>query len=227
MQNSGFIYINLLPYRKKQKNFKIRQFSLLMASFAFTGLFVIAMYHAFLATRIEIQESRNTFIESENKELDKQIKSIANLKDEIKLTLEKRKVAETLQLNRADGVNIVNQVANNLPDGTAIKSVKLEHKSPKSLVTITGQTTSNNKVSNYMTSLANTDVFENPNLLEIKAVILVPANQASNIKRQQEIKASEFAITVDMRQNVSEELKKYSDDMAIKKSSKESSKGAN
>lgn len=227
MQNSGFIYINLLPYRKKQKNFKVKQFSLLMSSFVFVALFIIGLYHAFIAARVEIQDSRNAYIETENKELDKQIKSISNLKDEIKLTLEKRKVAETLQINRADGVNIINQVANNLPDGTAIKSIKLEHKSPKSVVTIMGQTTSNNKVSNYMTSLADTEVFENPNLIEIKSVILVPANQSQNIKKQQqEIKANEFTITVDMEQNVSGEFKKFTEELNNKKT-KSDNKGGN
>lgn len=204
MENSGFIFINLLPYRKKLKNFKIQQFSLLMGSFAFVGLFLIVLAHIFYAASNEFQLSRNNFIETENKELDKKIKSIATLKDEIKLTLDKRKIVETLQSNRADGVNIINQVANNLPDGTALKSIKKD----KDVVTIVGQTTSNNKVSNYMTALAETDTFKDPNLIEVKSVILVPVSQASSQgqKQYQEIKANEFTITVKMRQSL-EELK--------------------
>lgn len=200
MENTGFIFINLLPYRKKIKQFKIKQFSMLMGTFAFVGLILIGIVHAFYSARIDMQENRNEFIETENKALDKQIASISNLKNEIKLTLDKRKVVELLQINRADGVNIINQVANNLPDGTALKSIKKE----KDLVTIVGQTTSNNKVSNYMTALANTDTFKDPNLLEIKSVILVPASTGKASSYAQEIKANEFTITVKMVQSLDE-----------------------
>lgn len=204
MENSGFVFINLLPYRKKIKMFKVQQFSMLMGSFAFVGLVIVTLAHLFYAARIELQDSRNVFIENENKELDKKIKSIASLKDEIKLTLDKRRIVETLQSNRADGVNIINQVANNLPDGTALKTIKKD----KDTVTIVGQTTSNNKVSNYMTALGATDTFKDPNLIEIKSVILVPVTQGNSSQSKnnlvQEIKANEFTITVKMRQSLEE-----------------------
>src|SRR5579875_673091 len=116
MENNGFIFVNLLPYRDEQKAVKVKKFTAIVSSFAVVGIALIGVGHFTLSVQLENQESRNTFIESENKKLDSTITSISSLREEIKLTLAKRKVVETLQTNRADGVNIINEIANNLPD---------------------------------------------------------------------------------------------------------------
>lgn len=124
MENKGFIIINLLPYRDKIKKDKLRQFGLLMAFFVLVAGAVIFSGHTILSFKISSQESRNKYIENKNEGLDKQIKEISNLKDEIKETLAKRQVVESLQVNRSDTVTILNEISKQIPEGMLLKSVK-------------------------------------------------------------------------------------------------------
>lgn len=204
MNNNEFILVNLFPYREKQKALQIKKFSALMILFLVLGGVLVALGHLYLAFQMEIQEDRNKFIESENIKLDDKIKSIANLKEEIKVTLEKRKIVEALQTNRADGVNIINELANNLPDDTNLKSIV--KKGDK--IIVNGQTTSNNKVSHYMTALDESPVFTSPGLVEIKAIVLVK-NEKGKVK--EEIPMNEFTITVE-KQKSEEELKRMAEE---------------
>lgn len=202
MENKGFILVNLLPYREKLKKEKIVQFSLLMGLFGVASLALIFVGHTFLSLQIDQQERRKAFIEKQNKELETQIKDIADLKLQIKDTLAKRAVVEALQVNRADGVNIFNTVAKALIEGTSIKEIK----KVGNRVTIIGQTQSNAKVANYMTNLEETDVFRNPQLIEVRSMLIKQKNRRSN--KDEEFQLNEFVITVDLEKPIVEEAHK-------------------
>lgn len=186
---NGFVIINLMPYREKQKANAIKKFIFVMGSFGIAGILLTGVIHGLMSLRIENQKNRNEFIQQENKKLDETIKSIAKLKEEIKLTLSKRKVVEQLQENRSDAINIVNTVAIKIPEDTFLNSIKKENDA----VTIVGQTYSNNKVSHYMTGLEESSVFKEPVLKEIKAKNIDSSN-LKNKNRTKEIKISEFSL---------------------------------
>lgn len=217
MENKGFIFINLLPYREKIKSNQIKKFISLISAGSLIAILIITVTHLTLSIQLENQTSRNDFISKENLKLDDSIKSIVTLKEEIKNTIMKRNVVEALQVNRADGVNIINEIANNLPDDVFLKNfTKIKNK-----LTIIGQTTSNNKVSQYMTALDKSPVFNNPDLIEIKSVILKPDVSNKNKVNQQE-SISEFSITVEMQN--SEEKTKNSEEINNKKNKVDSNK---
>jgi len=188
---NGFITINLMPYREKQKSQAIKRFTVLLGAFAIGGLILTGIAHGIMSFRIEEQKNRNNFIASENKKLDETIKSIAKLKEEIKLTLAKRKVVEQLQANRSVAINIVNTVANKIPEDTFLNSVKKENDN----VTIIGQTYSNNKVSHYMVGLDESNILKEPVLKEIKAKS-IDNSSLKNRNRAKEVKISEFSLVL-------------------------------
>lgn len=198
---NGFITINLMPYREKQKANAVKRFAFLVGGFALGGLILVGMVHGVISFRIEEQKNRNNFITSENKKLDETIKSIAKLKEEIKLTLAKRKVVEQLQANRSDAINIVNTVANTIPEDTFLNSVKKEDEN----VTIVGQTYSNNKVSHYMVGLEESQIFKDPTLKEIKAKN-IDNSSLKNRNRAKEVKISEFSLVLKMERTDDESL---------------------
>lgn len=198
MENKGFILVNLLPYREKLKKEKIVQFSLLMGLFSLASLSLLFVGHTYVSVQVDGQERRNVFIEKANKDLEVQIKDIANLKVEIKDTLAKRAVVESLQVNRADGVNIFNTVAQALIEGTSIKEIK----KVGDKVTIIGQTKSNAKVANYMTNLDNTEVFRNPQLIEVRSMLYKQKNKRTD--KEEEFQLNEFVITVDLEKPIVE-----------------------
>jgi type IV pilus assembly protein PilN len=199
MKNKGYLFVNLLPYREQIKKEQIKQFSLLMGLFAIVASFILFLIYSLISLEVDAQKSRNQYIETQNKKLDQDIKSIASLKDEIKETLAKRKVVEDLQVDRSDAVSILNALSLQLPEATTLKSISQSNQK----ITIVGTTTSNNKVSSYMTNLSNTDVFINPELIEVKSVAVTNRKQNARVRDDQSI--NEFTITVNMKPKVAEE----------------------
>lgn len=195
MNKKGYVLINLLPYREKIKKEKIQSFSILMGIFAAFGALLVFLDNSYLSIKIEHQTERNDYIKSTNKELDQQIKSIADLKEKIKSTLAKRKVVEDLQKNRSDTVKILNDLANSLPDGVSLNSVSENN----DLLTIVGTTDSNDKVSNYMLSLAQHPIFTNPHLIEIQSIEQAQTIKDGNKTINQTIKTNQFILTINLK----------------------------
>lgn len=201
MQNTGFVLINLQPYREKIKKDKIRQAALLMGFFVMIGVASIFLLNQGFSGQISNQESRNDFLKKKNSELDAQIKDISNLRENIKETLAKRRVVESLQVNRSDGVIILNEVAKRLPDGTLLKSVKRVANN----ITIIGQTQSQSKVSSYMTSLKEYELFGDPKLVEIKAVdVITPPRTTRKDDKGETIRFNEFTILLPIKNTIVE-----------------------
>lgn len=188
--NKGYVLINLMPYREKIKAQKTKNFTILISMFIGLSFLLIFTIYSIVSLQIESQLNRNEFISKENKKLDVDIKEIITLKEDIKQTLEKRKVVEDLQVDRSDVVNILNILSNQLPEGTSLKSLKqLDSK-----ITIIGLTQSSNKVSNYMTNLESSQFFTKANLIEVKA-IQNPIKKLNN-KVADDIMLNEFTMEV-------------------------------
>lgn len=167
--NKGFVFVNLMPFREQIKKDQMKQIYMILSFFAAVAVFCIFISYSFVNMQLDSQKSRNSYIEKENKKLDEDIKTIANLQSEINDTLGKRKVVESLQVNRVDAVNILNEVSTQLPEGMKLTEISSKTNGATDIVTIKGTTNSNNKVSAYMTQLVNSNVFVSPVLIEIKS----------------------------------------------------------
>lgn len=189
----GYVFINLLPYREKNKKEKIKKVTSYLFMYAVMASALLFLAYSYVSYNIETQKKRNTYIEKENKVLEDRIKEIADLKDSIKQTLEKRKVVELLQLNRSDAVNLFNNLSNLLPEGTYLKTVSQKQDDSKDKITIIGVTQSNNKVSAYMTALEAAG-YVTPTLVEIKSV--QSASKKSNAKVSDDSLYNEFNMYV-------------------------------
>lgn len=191
MQKTGFVLVNLQPYREKIKKEKIRQTAILLFFFVFLAGMSLTFIDRSISVKIAEQESRNKYIAKVNADLDGQIKEISGLKEAIVDTLAKRRVVEALQVNRSDGVIIFSELSNNLPEGTLLKSIK---RTGNSLLLV-GQTQSQSKVSDYMNALKENSFFGEPVLNEIKAVEYIETSNKSK-KKEEIIKINEFTLQV-------------------------------
>jgi type IV pilus assembly protein PilN len=160
------IRINLLPHREIRRKQQQQHFFILLGVVAVFGVGVWFVVHTFLNDRLADQNSRNKYLQEEIVKLDKQIDEIKKLKEQIASLLARKKVVETLQLNRSEVVLLLDQLARQLPDGIYLKSVK----QVGAKVTITGYTQSQARVSTLMRNLESSQHLENPGLVEIKAV---------------------------------------------------------
>ncbi len=196
MENKGYIVINLLPYREKIKKQKIQQFLGIVVLFAVAAFGVVLAGSGYLSVQESNQTARNTFMEKQNAELDEQIVEIGTLKETIAETLAKRRVVESLQVNRSDGVNILNELSIQMPEGIKLSSVTQSGNK----ITIVGNTSSNSKISTYMTALEDTPVFKDAQILEIKKI--VDSRKEKKTKSSSVFSESQFTLVVNMEREI-------------------------
>jgi type IV pilus assembly protein PilN len=159
------IRINLLPHREQKRKARIRRFLALSATAIGVGIAITGAGYAALSAQIAVQDERNAYLSEENAKLDKQIAEIETLKKERQLLLDRKKVVERLQSNRSETVRIFDQLARQTPEGVFFHDIK----QADNQITLLGYAQSAARVSTLMRSLVDSNIFEQPNLIEIKA----------------------------------------------------------
>ena len=166
------IPINLLPHRQARRKAQQRQFLVLAGGTVGVGVALVVLVHGFLAERIDTQNSRNHYLDTEIAKLDKQIDEIKKLKEQTTSLLARKRVVESLQANRTEAVRLLDQLVRQLPDGLYLKQIK----QTGDIVNVQGYATSNARVSTLMRNFEASPWLEDPKLVEIKAVKLNNAN---------------------------------------------------
>jgi type IV pilus assembly protein PilN len=160
------IRVNLLPHREIRRKQQQQQFFIMLGGVAAIGIGVWFLVHTYLANGLETQNSRNKYLEAEIVKLDKQIEEIKKLKEQTVALLARKEVVETLQGNRSEVVQLLDQMVRQLPDGMYLKAIK----QTGNRVTISGYTQSQARVSTLMRNLESSPHPERPGLIEIRAV---------------------------------------------------------
>src|SRR5574344_480354 len=94
------ILINLLPHREAARKRRKEAFQITMFMSVIAGLLVVGLIYWWFQIRIQEQQDRNAFLQSEIAVLNQQIKEIEGLEGEITALRERQKAVEDLQANR-------------------------------------------------------------------------------------------------------------------------------
>lgn len=175
------IRINLLPHREQKRLARQRQFTVLAGLIAVAAILTWLLVHTVISSRIEDQNTRNRFLETEIAKLDTEIAEIKKLKEQTQALLARKNVVETLQTNRSLVVHLLDQLVRQLPEGVYLKSIK----QTGNVVNLQGYAQSNARVSTLMRNLEASPWLESPELIEIKAATVntLRANEFSlNVK---------------------------------------------
>lgn len=162
------IRVNLLPHREEKRKRRQQQFMGLAVFSVIVGVIVAGAVWFFLDQQVQQQQANVSYMKSEIAKLDKQIEEIRKIREETAALLAKKQVVEGLQSNRSEPVQLLDQLLRQLPEGIYLKSVK--QKGVK--VNVLGYAQSNARVSTLMRNLGASPYLENPELVEIKAVML-------------------------------------------------------
>jgi type IV pilus assembly protein PilN len=160
------IRINLLPHREEKRRLRQKQFAAFAGITIAFGLVVAFVIWFFLDQQVQQQQTNVNFMKAEISKLDKQIEEIRKIREETASLLAKKQVVESLQSNRSEPVQLLDQLLRQLPEGVYLKSVKQTN----TKVAVTGYAQSNARVSTLMRNLGASPYLENPELVEIKAV---------------------------------------------------------
>ncbi|NNC98783.1 MAG: pilus assembly protein PilN [Gammaproteobacteria bacterium] len=183
--------INLLPWREAQRRERNR--TTMIAAFALwaAAALMVLLGKAFMDGRIEHQENRNIFLQTEINALSTVIAEIENLKEKRDALLARMQVIQTLQANRSQIVHVFDDLVTKLPKGVYYDSItKLS-----GMLVIEGKAQSNGRVSALMRNLDSSDWFDNTSL---KVVDVIDDNGALVSKFNVEVKEERQSATDDV-----------------------------
>jgi len=161
------ILINLLPHRELARKRAKDAYNVMLVLAAVAGVLLAGAIYMGYRTAIDLQQSRNIFLAAKNKDLDKEIKDVADLQSEITSLKARQQAVESLQTNRNLPVYLLNDMVRLLPDGMYLNGIKQEDAS----VLLTGVAQSQGRVSELLRNLSsgNSQWISQPDLIEIKA----------------------------------------------------------
>lgn len=170
------ILINLLPHREAARKRRKEAYQVTMFMSVLAGLLIAALVYWWFQWRIEEQQNRNAYLQTEIAVLNQKIKEIEGLEGEITALRERQRAVEDLQANRNLPVHLLTELVRQLPEGVYITSIKQTGLQ----VEMKGVAQSNERVSEVLRNLSNgTAWFTKPELKEIVAgsVALSPKDQ--------------------------------------------------
>jgi len=174
--------INLLPWREEARRERQRQFLYSLMGTLVLGAILVLMVGMFFDQRISNQESRNQRLQQEINRLEQRIARIAELERTRDRLLSRKQIIESLQASRSLTVELLDKLAKTIPVGITLSNVRQQG----SNLTLLGSSQSNARVSAYLQSLEEMDLFVGPELQYVRAA----QNPASRTETY------EFAISV-------------------------------
>jgi len=157
--------INLLPHREERRKRSRQHFMSVSGGTALIGVALGFLMYQYYDRQIQVQNDRNTFLAAEIKKLDKDIADINELRNQIQALLARKQIIETLQTDRAQTVNLLEQLVRQMPEGVYLRSMKQSGLR----IHIVGYAQSNARVSTLMRNIEASPVLEQPLLVEVRA----------------------------------------------------------
>ena len=159
--------INLLPWREERRKLRQKDFYGMLGLAALAGVLVSFLVVSYYNGRIGSQNSRNQFLRDEITKIDSQITEITELDNKKSRLLARKDVIEQLQANRSQMVHLFDSLVRTIPDGVTLAAIKQEG----DILTLSGRSQSNARVSTYMRTLEGSGWMSKPdlNIIEAKA----------------------------------------------------------
>lgn len=166
------ILINLLPHREEKRKRRKAAFFVGLGLAAAAGLLVVGLWYLVLQQMTVSQQERNQFLATKIKELEVQIKDIANLRAEIEALKARQKAVEDLQIDRNVPVHVLNELVKQTPEGIYYRTIKQDGQ----VLSLAGVAQTNERVSELLRNTGNnSEWLVRPELVEIKAATVQAA----------------------------------------------------
>lgn len=133
---------------------------------ALLAIGVVLVANHLVTRQIDGQDARNSFLESEIRQLDRDIARIEELEETRSRMLSRKEVIEELQEHRSMSVHLFNYMAQTVPDDLRLTTVRQSG----STLTIRGRTQSETRVSEYMRNIESAGWLHDPTLNIVEAL---------------------------------------------------------
>ena len=157
--------INLLPWRAERRKQRQRDFYGMLGAAAVGGVLLTGLIWFYYSNQITGQHARNDFLTQKIAEVKKQNEEIDRLDTQRDRLLARKAVIEELQAKRSQLVHLFDSLVRTIPDGVVLTGIKQEG----DVLTLSGRTQSNARVSTYMRNLEGSGWMKSPELTIIEA----------------------------------------------------------
>lgn len=158
--------INLLPWRDAQRRERNRATLTMCIAMWAVACLLVFVAKLVMDSRIDNQEARNRYLQTEINALSKVIKEIEDLKDKRDKLIARMEVIQTLQENRAQIVHVFDDLVTKLPKGVYYEKIS----KTRNRLNIEGKAQSNNRISALMRNLDSSNWFDNTSLKVVDVI---------------------------------------------------------
>ncbi|HEN47474.1 MAG TPA: fimbrial assembly protein [Mizugakiibacter sp.] len=142
--------VNLLPWRIERRKQRERGFYMQLIAAAMVALVVVIGWSMWMGLRIDYQNERNAYMQTQIHQLDTKIAQIKNLDKVRQRLLARKKIIEKLQSSRAQMVHLFDELVKRTPPSIRLTTMQQQGQS----MTLQGVAQSDAAVATYMRNLA-------------------------------------------------------------------------
>jgi type IV pilus assembly protein PilN len=142
-------HINLLPWRAERRKQREREFYLQLAAAFVAALGVLLLWGFWMGQRIDNQNDRNTYLQTEIKDLDVRIAKIKDLELVREHLLARKQIIEQLQADRSQMVHLFDELVKTIPSSARLSGLKQNGQA----LSLDGVAQSNASVAEYMRNI--------------------------------------------------------------------------
>jgi len=148
-------HINLLPWREEAEKVKQREYFSILALIGILAFAVVFSISQFYQAKINGQNARNQYLKNEIQILDIRIAEIKTLNEKKKELEQRMSVVEQLQRSRNVGTQVLNEIANVVPNGIYLTELRKQN----NILELIGKSESNNHLANMIREIERSDLF--------------------------------------------------------------------
>jgi type IV pilus assembly protein PilN len=142
-------HVNLLPWRAERRKQREREFYMQLAAAFVIAVLVLLLWIFWMNQRIDNQNDRNAYLQTEIKQLDVRIAKIKDLEKVREHLLARKKIIEQLQADRSQMVHLFDELVKTIPTSARLTALKQSGQS----MTLDGVAQSNASVAEYMRNI--------------------------------------------------------------------------
>lgn len=142
-------HVNLLPWRAERRKQREREFYMQLVAAFVVGLGVLLLWVFWMDQRIDNQNERNAYLQTEIKQLDVRIAKIKDLEKVREHLLARKQIIEQLQADRSQMVHLFDELVKTIPTSARLSGLKQGGQS----MMLDGVAQSNASVAEYMRNI--------------------------------------------------------------------------
>ena len=142
-------HVNLLPWRAERRKQREREFYMQLAAAFVIAVLVLLLWIFWMGERIDNQNDRNSYLQTEIKQLDVRIAKIKDLEKVREHLLARKQIIEQLQADRSQMVHLFDELVKTIPSSARLTGLKQNGQS----MSLDGVAQSNASVAEYMRNI--------------------------------------------------------------------------